>query len=80
MKWIKPRSSAALITSGELTDILGELAKPGRDPRQKFEEFSFQSGVKKLEDLKPRMKLPGIVTKHAIVPRRWPASGRLRRV
>ncbi len=27
-----------------LTDILGELAKPGRDPRQKFEVFSFQSG------------------------------------
>ena len=45
-----------------LTDILGELAKPGRDPRQKFEVFSFQSGVKKMEDLKPGMKLPGIVT------------------
>ena len=45
-----------------LTDILGELAKPGRDPRQKFEVFSFQSGVEKLEDLKPGMKLPGIVT------------------
>ena len=45
-----------------LTDILGELAKPGRDPRQKFEVFSFQSGVEKIEDLKPGMKLPGIVT------------------
>ena len=45
-----------------LTDILGELAKPGRDPRQKFEMFSFQSGVEKMEDLKPGMKLPGIVT------------------
>jgi len=45
-----------------LTDILGELAKPGRDPRQKFEVFSFQSGVEKMEDLKPGMKLPGIVT------------------
>ncbi len=45
-----------------LTDILSELAKPGRDPRQKFEVFSFQSGVEKMEDLKPGMKLPGIVT------------------
>jgi uncharacterized protein len=45
-----------------LNDILGELAKPGRDPRQKFEVFSFQSGVEKMEDLKPGMKLPGLVT------------------
>ena len=45
-----------------LNDILGELAKPGRDPRQKFEVFAFQNGVEKLEDLKPGMKLPGIVT------------------
>jgi uncharacterized protein len=45
-----------------LNDILGELAKPGRDPRQQFEAFSFQSGVEKMEDLKPGMKLPGIVT------------------
>jgi uncharacterized protein len=45
-----------------LTDIVGELAKPGRDPRSKFEVFSFQSGVEKMEDLKPGMKLPGIVT------------------
>ncbi|MFN7138694.1 MAG: S1 RNA-binding domain-containing protein, partial [Limisphaerales bacterium] len=45
-----------------LNDILGELAKPGRDPREKFEIFSFQEGVEKMEDLKPGMKLPGIVT------------------
>ena len=45
-----------------LNDILGELAKPGRDPRHKFEVFTFQNGVEKLEDLKPGMKLPGIVT------------------
>ncbi|MBA4137116.1 MAG: RNA-binding transcriptional accessory protein [Opitutus sp.] len=45
-----------------LKDILAELAKPGRDPRQKFETFSFQEGVNKPEDLKPGMKLPGIVT------------------
>jgi uncharacterized protein len=45
-----------------LQDILSELAKPGRDPRQQFEVFSFQSGVEKMEDLKVGMKLPGIVT------------------
>ncbi|HEY8965817.1 MAG TPA: Tex family protein, partial [Candidatus Methylacidiphilales bacterium] len=45
-----------------LNDILAELAKPGRDPRQQFEVFSFQAGIEKVEDLKPGMKLPGIVT------------------
>jgi protein Tex len=45
-----------------LTDILAELAKPGRDPRQGFEAFSFKEGVEKIEDLQPGMKLPGIVT------------------
>jgi protein Tex len=45
-----------------LTDIMAELAKPGRDPREQFEAFSFQEGVNKPEDLKPGMKLPGIVT------------------
>jgi uncharacterized protein len=45
-----------------LSDILAELAKPGRDPRQQFEVFAFQTGVEKMEDLKPGMKLPGIVT------------------
>jgi uncharacterized protein len=45
-----------------LNDILAELAKPGRDPRQQFEAFAFQAGVEKMEDLKPGMKLPGIVT------------------
>jgi uncharacterized protein len=45
-----------------LTDILGELAKPGRDPRQGFEAFSFAEGISKIEDVKPGMKLPGIVT------------------
>ncbi len=45
-----------------LTDIVAELAKPGRDPREKFEVFNFQQGVEKMEDLKPGMKLPGIVT------------------
>jgi uncharacterized protein len=45
-----------------LKDILEELAKPGRDPRQQFEVFSFQEGVEKMEDLTPGLKLPGIVT------------------
>jgi len=45
-----------------LNDILTELAKPGRDPRENFEAFRFAEGVEKLEDLKPGMKLPGIVT------------------
>lgn len=45
-----------------LRDILAELAKPGRDPREKFEAFAFAEGVNKLEDLRPGMKLPGIIT------------------
>jgi uncharacterized protein len=45
-----------------LKDILAELAKPGRDPRQQFEAFSFAEGVEKMEDLKVGLKLPGIVT------------------
>ncbi|MBL9204687.1 MAG: RNA-binding transcriptional accessory protein [Opitutaceae bacterium] len=45
-----------------LNDIMTELAKPGRDPRQKFEAFAFDAGVHKPEDLKPGMRLPGIVT------------------
>ncbi len=45
-----------------LNDILTELAKPGRDPREQFEAFTFTDGVEKIEDVKPGMKLPGIVT------------------
>jgi uncharacterized protein len=45
-----------------LQDILKELAKPGRDPRKQFEAFSFSDEAMKIEDLKPGMKLPGIVT------------------
>ena len=45
-----------------LKDILAELSKPGRDPRQQFESFSFAEGVEKMEDLQPGQKLPGIVT------------------
>jgi uncharacterized protein len=57
-----PKYATEAVGLPTLNDILGELAKPGRDPRQKFEVFSFQSGVEKMEDLKPGMKLPGIVT------------------
>lgn len=45
-----------------LRDILAELAKPGRDPRKEFEVFRFADNVEKPADLKPGMKLPGIVT------------------
>jgi uncharacterized protein len=45
-----------------LVDIMGELAKPGRDPRDNFREFGFAAGVHRLEDLQPGMKLPGVIT------------------
>jgi protein Tex len=45
-----------------LKDILAELAKPGLDPRDKFEAFSFKDGVNSLKDLEAGMRLPGIVT------------------
>lgn len=45
-----------------LTDIMSELAKPGRDPREGFETFAFSEDVHKMSDLLPGMKLPGIVT------------------
>jgi uncharacterized protein len=45
-----------------LSDIVNELSKPGRDPRQRHEPMRFADGVTKLEDLKPEMRLPGIVT------------------
>ena len=45
-----------------LNDILSELSKPGRDPREQFEPFRFAEGIEKMEDVRPGMKLPGIVT------------------
>ena len=45
-----------------LRDILDEIAKPGRDPREKFEIFSFAEGIEKIADLERGMKLPGVVT------------------
>ncbi len=45
-----------------LTDILKELEKPGRDPREQIEEFEFDATVQTIEDLREGMELPGIVT------------------
>jgi uncharacterized protein len=45
-----------------LTDIMHELEKPGRDPREHLEEFEFDSRVHTIEDLEEGMVLPGIVT------------------
>lgn len=45
-----------------LHDILEELAKPGRDPREDFVNFAFAKNVQTIDDLVPEMKLPGIVT------------------
>ncbi len=45
-----------------LQDIIQELAKPGRDPRQKFDLFEFAKGINSIEDLHPGMVVPGIVT------------------
>jgi protein Tex len=44
------------------TDILNELAKPGRDPRNTIKFMEFDSSVRSMEDLREGMKLPGIVT------------------
>lgn len=51
-------------TIGQFTieDILKELEKPGRDPREAIEEFRFAEGVSTMGDLKPGMRIPGIVT------------------
>lgn len=45
-----------------LRDIVAELAKPGRDPREQFEQFSFAEGINSISDLRIGMRLPGIVT------------------
>lgn len=45
-----------------LNDILNELEKPGRDPREQLEAFEFDASVHSIEDLKAGMELPGIVT------------------
>lgn len=45
-----------------LTDIMAELAKPGRDPREQFEAVKFQDGINEITDLREGMSLPGVVT------------------
>lgn len=45
-----------------LNDILNELAKPGLDPREQFEAFSFSEGINSINDLHVGMTLPGIIT------------------
>jgi len=45
-----------------LRDIMAELARPGRDPRQVFETFAFAEGVESIQDLEQGMRLPGLVT------------------
>jgi uncharacterized protein len=45
-----------------LTDIVKELEKPGRDPREQIEEFEFAKGIETVDDLEEGMELPGIVT------------------
>lgn len=56
------RYVSATVGLPTLNDIVKELAKPGRDPREQFEAFSFAEGVNAIEDLKAGMKLSGIVT------------------
>ena len=45
-----------------LVDIMAELAKPGRDPRQSFEQFHFAEGLRSMDDLQEGMRLPAIIT------------------
>lgn len=45
-----------------IIDILEELSKPGRDPREKFDLFEFDKNINTMEDLRPGMELNGIVT------------------
>jgi len=45
-----------------LSDIMQELARPGRDPRDRFEPFRFDAAVQSIGDLEVGMRLPGIVT------------------
>jgi uncharacterized protein len=45
-----------------LLDILAELAKPGRDPREPFQSLGFAKDIEKIEDLRPGMRIPGVVT------------------
>jgi protein Tex len=60
---LKPRDFAdATFGVPTVTDILAELEKPGRDPRPQFKTATFKDGVETLADLKPGMRLEGVVT------------------
>ena len=56
------RYAAGDVGEFTLRDILGELDKPGRDPRSSFEPPKFRDDVRELTDLKPAMELEGVVT------------------
>jgi uncharacterized protein len=63
LKALKPAQFAdAQFGVPTVTDILAELEKPGRDPRPEFKTATFQEGVEKISDLRPGMKLEGVVT------------------
>lgn len=57
-----PRYVTAEVGMPTLTDILAELEKPGRDPRQQLEAFEFDKNVSTIDDLVEGMVLPGIIT------------------
>ena len=56
------RALAAELGSFTFADVLRELEKPGRDPREAFVPFTFRADIHRVEDLKPDMVCPGIVT------------------
>ena len=56
------RVSRHQMPAATINDILQELQKPGRDPRESAREFSFADDIHEIDDLKPGMELPGIVT------------------
>ena len=63
LRALKPQTFANENTGPEtIKDILSELEKPGRDPRPEFKTAEFMDGVEKISDLKPGMRLEGVVT------------------
>jgi uncharacterized protein len=58
----KVDKSALTAGTYTVTDILEELRKPGRDPRDQFVAPSFQEGIREISDLRPGMKMEGVVT------------------
>jgi uncharacterized protein len=63
LKTLKPAAFAdATFGVPTVTDIIAELEKPGRDPRPEFKTATFREGIETIADLKPGMKLEGVVT------------------